>query len=314
MRAVVVAGYPRQTAYLEKLLNDHAPGVSARAYPQTRLGTLRAAARMLRAHASISIGGPHPNRALARVCNALNRPAIVLWVGSDVQQIASESRDAFSSGGFVHWACAPHLVSELAAVGISAKYVPIAAAKVPDSIAPMPSTFTVLAYLPEPRRSFYGQEDLWCAASALPDAQFFVVGPGIRDLQAPPNVEYLGEVGNIEAYIDAASVLLRFPEHDGLSVMVVEALARARHVIWTYPFRAAIHAASRSDATTALMRLFERHLQRALTINEEGARYIAAEFAPEKIARGVELAILDALEARHQQSNCMQIDTGHARN
>ena len=88
----------------------------------------------------------------------------------------------------------------------------------------MPPNFTVLPYLPAPRREFYGQRHIWEAATALPDVRFLAVGRGERERNAPPNVQYLRQVGDMDTWIDASSVLLRITPHDGLSLGVVEAL------------------------------------------------------------------------------------------
>ncbi|MGZ3550055.1 MAG: hypothetical protein ACXWNZ_17300 [Vulcanimicrobiaceae bacterium] len=298
MRSVIVTGFPVQAAYLSQLLNESAAGITAAFYPDTRFSRLRAAARAMYADASITFGGPRPNALQQMICNGRRCPAIVLWAGTDVRVIAQTPHELepLRLRKLIHWACAPNLVDELATLGIEARYVPVASACIPGNVAPMPSAFTVLTYLPKPRRVFYGQDLVWEAARALPDARFIVVGRGEPEPNAPSNVEYLGHVDDMDDRMDAASVLLRFPEHDGLPAMMIEALARARHVIWTSPFPGVIHAPSRSEAISALAALREAHREGTLRVNEIGLRHVASNYDPGDIARGVVTALDEAIE------------------
>jgi hypothetical protein len=201
-----------------------------------------------------------------------------------------------------HWACGKHLVPELAALGISARYVPLASAAVPDAIAPMPSDFTVLTYLPEPRREFYGQRMIWRAAQALPNVRFIAVGAGRRQAGAPPNVEYTGEVHDMDARLDAASVLIRFTEHDGLSLSVIEALARGRHVIWTYDLPGVTVVRSADGAIAQLQRFHALHERGVLDINRAGVEYAATFHEPHLIAQDAFTQIASAIEAARADS------------
>lgn len=297
MRSILVTGFPRQAAYLSGLLNGHVPGIRTAAFRDTRIATFRAALHALQADASITVGGPRPNGFVRAICENRNRPAILLWVGSDVTYVAEHSRELepLLLQNLVHWTCAPHLAEELKELGIDARYVPIASAAVEGDAAPLPAAFSVLTYLPYPGRAFYGQDCVWEAARELSDVSFVVVGRGEQEPGAPPNVTYAGEVGDVNARLDASAVLFRFPEHDGMPMMVIEALARGRHVIWNYPFPGVIHAASPSQAINALIRLRDAHREGALAVNEIGRRHVADCYAPSSIARGIVSAVEDEI-------------------
>ena len=304
MQSIVVTGFPRQAAYLSNLLNAHVTGLRATAYANTRFAMLRAAAHALRAGASITVGD-RPNGFVRTICEHRSRPAILLWVGSDVTTITQHPRELepLRLQNLVHWACAPNLVGELEEVGIDARYVPIASAPLPKVPAPMPETFCVITYLPHPRRDFYGQQYIWQAAHALPDVNFVVVGPGNPEPDAPSNVRYAGEVSDTDAYLDAASVFVRLSSHDGLSHFVIQALARARHVIWTYPFPGVIHAASSDDGVDALIRLRNAHREGRLASNETGRDHVAQHYSPSAIAKGVASAVDDEIAKARTRSS-----------
>lgn len=296
MHSVVISGVDRQAPYLEQLINRYAPNVRARYYTANRANLWRAAIRTATADASITFPGPRPNSILQEICELRRRPAIVLWAGTDVLDVVRHPGDTdfVRAQPFVHWTCAPHLSAELATVGIRSQYVPVASALVPARAAAYPKTFTVLSYLPEPRREFYGQRILWEAARKLPLARFLVVGQGTPDPHAPPNVFYAGEVSNIAEYIDASCVLLRFAKHDGLARMVIEALARGRHVLWNYPLPGAA-LVSESSLLETLKTLYDEHRRGNLLLNTRGMAYVARAHHPAFIANGIAERIRDAI-------------------
>ena len=298
MRSVLITGFVPHTAHLSRLLNDFSPDIRARWYGDTRLDLLRAATHASYADASITIGGPRPKTLLEHIANARGVPAIVQWSGSDVTAIAANrvALEQLRLKHYFHWASGEHLVEELAHLGIKSRFVPTATALNASAIAAMPAEFAVLTYLPEPRRDFYGQRSVWEAAQLLTDVKFMVVGRGGPERNAPPNVEYVGQVSDMQARIDSASVLLRITPHDSLSQGVIEALARGRHVVWTYAYPGVIQARSQSEAIEALSKLREAHRSGSLTLNEEGIRITRNVHDPHHIARGVTAALSDAIE------------------
>jgi hypothetical protein len=299
LHSAVITGFPRQAQYLTRLLNANARSVRAWYCSGKPLGTVEGAARAGRADALIQFGGPRPNGLLQSMFERRGKPVIVLWAGTDVMELAQRPRalEPLLLERFVHWACAQNLAAELAGLGISARYVPVASALVPSIAAPLPSNFTVLAFLTKPRRDFYGQQVVWQAARALPDARFIVVGAGGAEPEAPANVAYIGEIGGMDAQIDDASAILRFTEHDGLSVMVIEALARGRHVVWNHALPGVSYASSSVDAVETVVKLHALHAAGKLRLNETGMQYASAAHAPRNIAEGVARALEDAIQS-----------------
>jgi len=304
MTSIVITGFNRHARYLERLLNRHVRGMRAVSYDDSRIALVRAAAHALHADASVTFGGPEPKALIRAICEARRKPLIHVWAGSDVLTVARSPMyvQALRLFDIVHWTSGPQLVDELACLGIAARYVPLASAAVPDTIAPLPAQFTVLTYLPEPRRDFYGQPAVWEEARALPDIRFVVVGAGRPEPGAPPNMEYVGEVRDMNSRIDAASVLLRLPQHDSLSQGVVEALARGRHVIWTYELPGAVRVQSSGDALAKVQALYEQHCSGSLAVNHAGIEYARAHHEPASIAQGVAKEIREAIAASAQQA------------
>ena len=110
-------------------------------------------------------------------------------------------------------------------------------------------------------------------AAALPTVDFLIAGDEGTGLSATPNVKFLGRLRDLGEVYSRTSIYLRLVKHDSLSAMVLEAMARGRHVIYSQPFPHAELALDFDQARAALTRLLERS-----TANETGAAYIRANF------------------------------------
>ncbi len=220
-----------------------------------------------------------------------NVPVFVIWAGSDVIKAQEDPFDLeiIKQEGFIHLAVAHWLTDELRELGVDSEYIPASAVR-DDPVLPLPREFRVLTYLPEPRRDFYGAPLVYDVARAMPGVRFTVVGKGARPPEAPDNVEFLGHVTEMTRTIDACTVLLRQPEHDGKSMLVLETLARGRHVVWNYELPG-VHTARGLDAVLGQLQELRRlHDAGVLQINTFGREYVIANFRRKTVA--------DRLEAR----------------
>lgn len=289
-RHAVVVGLDYHAKFLANLVNEFSKTWRLHAYDDSRLGTLRAVLAMRRASALISFGGPGPDAALIELARRRNVPVIVIWAGSDIIKAKENpfELEIVKQEGFRNFAVAPWLVDELRDLGIHAEYVPVAGMAVGTPVQAFPKQFRVLTYLPEPRRDFYGAALVYALARALPDVTFDVVGTGSRSADAPENVVFLGVVDDMPRRIDDTVVLLRQPEHDGTSMLVLEALSRARHVVWNYEFPN-VHTARGFDATlTRLRELRDSFEHGELTLNHEGRTFVLNSFGRRDIAARLE--------------------------
>lgn len=290
VRRAVVVGLDYYGRFLADLVNEHSRDWRLTYYSSSRMDTVRESIAAARADAIICFSGPGPNVALVEIARARHIPIIVIWAGSDVLTSQKEPHllELIKRYGFTNITDGPWLVEELRALGIDAPYVPVTAVENPDRIAPLPQTFSVLTYLPEPRRAFYGERMVYSIARRFPEIRFRVVGKGGRNAAAPPNVEFLGYVHDMPTHIDASTVLLRLPEHDGKSMLVLETLARGRHVIWNYDFPGVHHAPRENDAIRILARLKELHDAGRLETNDCAQQQIVRDFGRERLARSFE--------------------------
>ncbi|MBV8636786.1 MAG: glycosyltransferase [Candidatus Eremiobacteraeota bacterium] len=290
----VIVGFPYYGRYLADLINERSETWRLEYRGESYAARLRSLLEMKRCDAVISFGGPAPDQAIADAARHYNVPVIVIWAGSDVSAAGKDpgTLEIVKDEGHVNIADGEWLVDELREFGIEASYDPVTAIEAAAKIAPLPREFRVVTYLPEPRRAFYGEKSVYAVARACPDVSFSVVGAGHANPAAPPNVRFLGYVDNMAHVLDTSTVLLRLPEHDGKSMLVLEALARGRHVIWTYDFPGVHHATSLTAAIQMMQALRDDHRRGTLGVNRAGHQFVQEHFSRGTIAANFE-AVLD---------------------
>ncbi len=212
----------------------------------------------------------------------------MLWSGSDVffgqEETAAGKMNPWIAQK-IHWAVSPWIAEEVRALGLRCEYVQASFVEPVKEIVPLPEKFSVLAYVPDREKSkLYGWDQIVEVANALRSIEFHVVGlrEGER-LEAPPNVKLHGWARDMRPHLERATVLWRPVEHDGLSFMVLEALAQGRHVIYSYPFAGCAQARTSAEAQHDLKRLASLHDSKTLGINSIGIQSIAERFTPAKV-------------------------------
>lgn len=221
------------------------------------------------------------------------RKVVLFWCGSDVLFAHREYNQRKHVDPWIaekiHWAGSPWLAEEVRAMGIKCEYVPITWVHPVAQLRLLPQKFSVLCYTPNADRlELYGIDQVLDVARAMPAVAFTLVGllPGQR-LNVPDNVQLHDWTEDMTPFYQNASVLWRPTRHDGMSFMVLEALAQGLHVIWSYASPGVIQSRDASTARMELQRLFELHCDRLLDLNREGADYVARDFSPEVIRKGM---------------------------
>ena len=204
---------------------------------------------------------------------AMDVPIVRWWVGTDVLNALARD-DAQSAAKRLNTivstniAVAPHLVEELASVGILAHYVPsvldpglISSQVIAWSDAPKP----VLVYMPGWRKDFYGLSVIEPAIVANPHITFIVVADDTHRLACHPNVESLGWVADMSSIYERAGCVLRVTSHDGLPRMLIEALLRGLYGMYSWRLDGCWEVRTTDDILDAL-----RRYEAAQTPNEAG--------------------------------------------
>ena len=230
------------------------------------------------------------------IARSLGKSKIVmLWCGSDAlfakEQLRRGLQDRWVMDR-VHWAVSPWLAEEVRSMGVDCEYVQTSfVAQVAPS--PLPERFSVLAYAPSLHRAdLYGVDLIVNVAKRMPSIRFNLVGLKERRIaECPSNLKVYGYV-DLDRFYRETTVLWRPVRHDGLSFMVLEALAHGRHVLYSQLLPGCIHATSEDAACRELERLRDMHSSKSLLLHEEGRRMIASDYN----AQAVRARLLDRWE------------------
>jgi hypothetical protein len=193
---------------------------------------------------------------------AMDVPIVRWWVGSDVLNAITRKEvqawalriDRIVSANV---AVAPHLVEELATIGIRARFVP---SVLDPGIVPLTMeswserTRPVLLYLPDTRKEFYGLGVVEPVIASNPDIEFIVVADQTHALSSYPNVESLGWVSDMRILYARAGCVLRITAHDGMPRMLMEALLRGLYAIYSWPLAGCWEARTEEEISEALVR------------------------------------------------------------
>jgi hypothetical protein len=157
----------------------------------------------------------------------------------------------------------------------------------------------VLWFLPEDRFEFYGGQMALGLARTMPDVRFVFVGCDRRGRPAPPNVEYVGFLDDIDQAYARTHVLVRMADHDGLSQMVLEALNHGRYVVWNYPFEGTLQASNEAAVSSHLRALALRLEAGTLGFNDAGRSFVRTEYLGDVIADKICEGIAAVAKRRH---------------
>jgi hypothetical protein len=189
-------------------------------------------------------------------------PIIRWWVGTDVFNVISRDelrRNAARVDRIVaaNVAVAPHLVDELATVGIRAQYVPsVIDTDISDIVVQdwTGALKPVLVYMPGLRKEFFGIGVIAPIIADNPDLTFFVVGDESHSLAVYPNVESFGWVSEMRHLYLRAGCVLRNTVHDGMPRMLIEAMLRGLYAIYSWPLPGSWQARTSEETQAALSR------------------------------------------------------------
>ena len=219
------------------------------------------------------------------IAGVLGLPIIRWWVGTDVFNVLNDLSNAESVRS-TRWlfsrqiAVSPHLVDELKIVGVRARYIP-SVIELDESPRILDKAIkTILVYLPTKRRAFYRADIIEDAVRAYPDLEFIIVADEEHSLDYYPNVRSVGWTEEMAEIWDATGCLLRVTKHDGMPRMVLEALRRGKHVIYSWPFPGCVRAKSQKEVFHAL-----DHFREQTLINSEGVSLVQDILTPNPLRR-----------------------------
>jgi len=225
------------------------------------------------------------NWAVSLLMVILGKPFITHWLGSDILSFSSGK----ASKGWrrmithciamkrtkLHLADSNYLINELLSAEIQASVVTLLPKTIEADPIPLPQKFSTLSYWPDHRESFYRGHWTFQLAEEFPDIEFNIAKATKSNIPTPPNVKFLGEQKNMEDIYANTSVFIRLPEHDSISALVLEALARGRYVIYNKELPGCHFARDYNEAKNALVEIMNLHQP-----NIKGAQFVSEKFSP----------------------------------
>lgn len=220
-----------------------------------------------------------------RVARFLKKRIVIHWIGTDVLNAVNSCTKVEKKkyNKCINLAGSLLLKSELEEIGIKSFIVPIVPTNIKFCPVPMPEKHAILSYIPEKKEKFYGIDKLKDLARNNKEIDFFIVANcGATDEEKLANMHYLGFVNSEkmkELYLQC-SILFRYPEHDGLSMMLIEALGLGRSVIYKYEFP--YSNTPKDDSIESLQKELDDIVSKKPQLNYEAINYINEEFSMEK--------------------------------
>ena len=205
-----------------------------------------------------------------------NKKTISHWIGTDVL-LAKENKNLNKILKYIdcNLTCSPILKEELKEIDIDAIEVPIVPNWNNTNYSELPNKHSVLVYMPEKKEEFYGLEYVKFVAETYPELKFYIVAND-KDTLNLKNVEFSGKLPceEMEKLYDKITILLRMPKHDGLSLMLLEALIKGKEIIYSYKFPYTHYATNKEEVKDIIDEIINKQPE----FNKLGHQYVLKNY------------------------------------
>lgn len=232
------------------------------------------------------VGGIIKHNWVTMLAKLFRKKLIIHWIGTDVllaSQIIQKGKRIPKCN--IQIAGSDMLVKELKQIGIEACQIPIVPFKNEFVLQEMPKKHSVLVYLPEGREEFYGSKILLYLAEKEPNIFFHIVANKGVEYMKRENIIFHGFLGveEMKKLYEEISILFRYPKHDGLSMMVIEALGYGKHVLYKYkhPFVSTPKSEHKEEIYITLKGI----LDSSVNINKEGHDFVKNFYSSNNIMK-----------------------------
>lgn len=175
---------------------------------------------------------------LAFFARLMRKKVVYHWLGTDVWKCLTGVSTGHRKPKLanVHYAYAHNLQEELTSLGITSIIFTLAPEGLSLKPALMPDRHAVLLSLPDKSKEFYGYNTIREVILRNPSLTFYVVRSERPDYYPWSNVRFLGVLSRdeMERLYDDVSIVLRFPEHDGLSLLMMESTIKGKVMIYRF--------------------------------------------------------------------------------
>lgn len=223
---------------------------------------------------------------------AFGKKCILYWLGSDVRNLV---QGEFTGRGLhradLQLSYSEGNIEELKSQGITASLL-VLPTRLSAGVAKMPEHHAALLSLPDSRKEFYGYLDLMRLVDDYPNLEFHVVRSEHPEFYDKPNIVFEGMLdrAGMDAVFDRISISIRWPEHDGTSLVLMESALKGKYIITRNPFPCGVE----THSYEGLCRALEAIIKLPVEPCEENRTYALEHFTQEQT--GCEFArLLDSV-------------------
>ena len=294
---VLLMSFDTQKEQLKNMLNSSDIEIIELNNNKGKVKKLIEAIRKIKKSNIIYIGyGCHKKNIYLYLAKIFNKKVISHWIGTDVL-LAKENKNFNKVLKYIdcNLTCSPVLKEELKEIGINATEIPIVPNWNNTNYSELPAKHSVLVYMPEKKEEFYGLEYVKSAAKAYPELKFYIVAND-NDILNLENVKFLGRLSHeeMEKLYDKITILLRMPKHDGLSLMLLEALIKGKEIIYSYKFPYTKYATSKEEVNNIISKIIQRQPE----FNESGHQYVLKNYDINNIKENLKKILFDVYEEK----------------
>lgn len=237
--------------------------------------------------------GCHNVNPYLKISKFLNKKIICHWIGTDVL-LAKKNKKFYKVKRYIdyHFACSKLIKEELKELKIEAQEIAILPTNMNVNYSELPKEHGIITYLPEGKEEFYGIEYVKHIAKKYSKINIYVVGNN-KDSIGLNNVKFLGKISqdDMSKLYDNTTILLRLPKHDGLSLMLLEALIKGKEVIYCYDFPYTRHVTNKKQLDIEI----EDILSKKPKFNKLGHEYVIEYYKIEKIKENLNEILINIL-------------------
>jgi len=215
----------------------------------------------------------------------LRKKVVIDWIGTDVLNIMQEnSKQNKVFNSCINLCEIDWIKDELKSVEIFAKTGPYIT-RLYHGLENIKTyhvnlkEFIVMSYSGEGREKFYGIDKIIALARKYEYVKFKIVGTtGKCYKDIPSNVLFLGWIPSTNEVLAESSLFVRIPEHDGLSLSVLEALYYEKEVAFSFPLPFTKHIKEDIDLEKVIVDLYKKWKNQESVTNTKGKEFVINEY------------------------------------